>query len=70
MYIQQCPVIFGNTLQTEGRSKCLAIQFVYRMFHFQKSASLLTFFYEAAEWEEEMSQNCEAVIILSENLIL
>jgi len=49
MYIQQCPVIFGNKLQTEGCSKYLAIQFVYRMFHVQMSASLLTFFYEAAE---------------------
>jgi hypothetical protein len=49
MYIQQYPVIVGNKLQTEGRSKYLAIYFVYKVFHVQKSAGLLTFFYEAVE---------------------
>jgi hypothetical protein len=49
MYIQQCPVIVGNKLQTEGRSKYLAMQFEYGVLHVRESAGLLTFFYKAVE---------------------
>ena len=49
MYIQQCSVIVCNKLLTEGCSKYFAIKFVYIVFTVQKSAGLLTFFYEAVE---------------------